>query len=243
MPIDPVRVDVTVDGDPVPALVFVPRSASPLPLVLFGHGAHLSKDDEVMQILARAIARGVPAGVVLMDCPGHGDRRAPALTDEAFGRDVARRMSDPAGDAGLIADWEAIASAARTRVPVLSGPLAYVGFSMGALFGLSIVADMPDVRAAVFALGGLVDDDAFGGGDGGTARNARVRDAASRLGDREVLMLNMTRDEHFPIVGAIEVLETIPGPKRMAVWAGTHVDIPPEAVTVANQFLARTLTP
>ena len=240
MPIDPVRIDVTVDGDPVPALVFVPRSASPLPLVLFGHGAHLSKDDEVMQILARAIARGVPAGVVLMDCPGHGDRRAPALTDEAFERDVARRMSDPAGDAGLIADWGAIASAARTRLPVLSGPLAYVGFSMGALFGLSIVADMPDVRAAVFALGGVLHRDAFGKGSA-AERNAKVLDGARRLGEREVLMLNMTRDEHFPIEGAIEVLEQIPGAKRMGVWAGTHVEIQPEAILQASQFLARTL--
>ena len=47
-------------------------------------------------------------------------------------------------------------------------------------------------------------------------------------------MLNMTRDEHFPIDGAIEVLEAIPGPKRMGVWAGTHVDIPPEAIAQAN---------
>jgi len=242
MSIEPVRVDVSVDGDPVPALVFVPRSVSPLPLVLFGHGAHLSKDDEVMQILARVIARDVPAGVAIIDCPGHGDRREPGLTDEEFERDVARRMSDPAGDAALIADWEAVADAARTTLPVLSGPLGYVGFSMGALLGLSIVADMADVRAAVFALGGVLDDDAFGD-RGGTARNARVRDAASRLGEREVLMLNMTRDEHFPIVGAIDVLEAIPGPKRMAVWAGTHVDIPPEALALANQFLARTLSP
>jgi dienelactone hydrolase len=241
MPIDPVRLNVTVDGDPVPALVFVPRSASPLPLVLFGHGAHLSKDDDVMQMLARAIARGVPAGVALMDCPGHGERRARGLTGEEFERDVARRMRDPAGDAALIADWEAVAHAARTSLPILRGPLGYVGFSMGALLGLSIVADLPDVRAAVFALGGVLDDDTFGA-RGGLSRNARVRDAAGRLGEREVLMLNMTRDEHFPIVGALEVLEAIPGPKRMAVWAGTHVDIPPEAISLANRFLARTLS-
>jgi len=241
MPIDPVRLDVSVNGETVPALVFVPRSESPLPLVLFGHGAHLSKDDEIMRTLAGAVARGVPAGVALMDCPGHGERRARGLTDEAFERDVARRMSDPAGDAALIADWESVAHAARERLPLLSGPLGYVGFSMGALFGLSIVADMAEVHAAVFALGGLLGDDAFGG-RGATARNARVRDAASRLGERDVLMLNMTRDEHFPIAGAIDVLEAIPGPKRMAVWAGTHVDIPPEAISVANQFLTRTLS-
>jgi len=112
---------------------------------------------------------------------------------------------------------------------------------MGALYGLSIVADLPDVRAAVFALGGVLDDraDRFPP----DARNANVRAGASRLGDREVLMLNMTRDEHFPMAGAIEVFEAIPGPKRMGVWAGTHVDIPPEAIVLANQFFARTLAP
>jgi dienelactone hydrolase len=242
MPIEPVRLDVRGDADAVPALVFVPRSDAPLPLVLLGHGAHLSKDDEVMQMLARGIARGVPAGVALMDCPGHGERRVPGSTDEEFERDVARRMGDPAGDAALVADWHSVAAAARERVPLVSGPLGYVGFSMGALFGLSIVADMPEVRAAVFALGGTLDDGAFDG-RGAAARNARVAEAVSRLGEREVLMLNMTRDEHFPIAGALEVLEAIPGPKRMAVWAGTHVDIPPEAISVANDFLARALSP
>jgi hypothetical protein len=58
-----------------------------------------------------------------------------------------------------------------------------------------------------------------------------------------VLMLNMTRDEHFPIEGALEVLELIPGPKRMGVWTGVHADIPPEAIQLAVDFFRRTLTP
>jgi hypothetical protein len=37
------------------------------------------------------------------------------------------------------------------------------------------------------------------------------------------------------------VFEAIPGPKRMGVWAGTHVEIRPEAIVQANQLLARTL--
>jgi len=234
VPIPSVRLEPEVGGHAAPALLFVPSGEGPLPLVLLGHGAHLSKDDEVMQILARGIARGTPAGVALMDCPGHGERRPAGTSDEEFERDVARRMRDPDGDAELVADWLAVAAAARAAESRLSGPLGYAGFSMGALYGLSIVADLPDVRAAMFALGGVIDDSR-------AARNAKVRDGASRLGDREVLMLNMTRDEHFPIVGAIDVLERIPGPKRMAVWTGTHVDIPPEAIVQANQFFARTL--
>jgi len=234
VPIPSVRLEPIVGDHTAPALLFVPPGDGPLPLVLLGHGAHLSKDDAVMQVLARGFARGVPAGVALMDCPGHGERRPAGSSDEEFERDVALRMHDPGRDPGLVADWLALADAARAAEPRLTGPLGYAGFSMGALYGLSIVADLPDVRAAVFALGGVIDD-------AHVARNAKVRDGASRLGDREVLMLNMTRDEHFPIAGAIDVFETIPGAKRMGVWAGTHVDIPPEAIVLANQFFARTL--
>jgi predicted esterase len=221
-------------------LLFVPRSEEPLPLVLLGHGAHQSKDDPIAQLLARAIARGVPAGVALMDCPGHGARRLADSGDAEFEADVRRRMGDPEGDGALTAEWSAVASAARAAAPEVSGPTGYAGFSMGALFGLSIVADLPEVRAAMFALGGVLYEDGLAG-SGTAARNARVREGASRLGDREVLMLNMTRDEHFPLSGALDVFEAIPGPKRMGVWAGTHEEIPPEAIKLATSFFARTL--
>jgi pimeloyl-ACP methyl ester carboxylesterase len=207
--------------------------------VLLGHGAHQSKDDPIAQLLARALARGVPAGVALIDSPGHGERRIPDSDEADYLRDVRRRMADPAGDADLTADWSAVADAARAAAPVLSGPLGYAGFSMGALFGLSIVADLPEVCAAVFALGGVRSEE--GSERENAARNARVRDGARRLGDREILMVNMTRDEHFPIAGALEVLELIPGPKRMSVWAGTHEELPPESMAQITAFLARTL--
>ncbi len=164
----------------------------------------------------------------------------PTRPTREFEADIARRMSDPRNYEQITAEWTEIAVAARAAASHLTGALGYAGFSMGAMFGLAIVADLPDVRAALFALGGLVRED---GADpeGARARNARIRDGARRLGDREVMMLNMTRDEHFPIAGAIEVLEAIPGPKRMAVWDGTHVDIPPEAVGLGTDFLRRVL--
>jgi predicted esterase len=243
VPIEPVRLAAVAGGVPAPALLFLPRTdpGTPLPLVLLGHGAHQSKDDEIAQLLARVIARGVPAGVALMDAPGHGELRRAGSSDAEYDREVRRRMGDPGCDAALVAAWTAVARAARDAAPALTGALGYAGFSMGALFGLSMVADLPDVRAAMFALGGVLRDGGLG--EFGTApRNERVRDGARRLGEREVLMLNMTRDEHFPIAGAIDVFETIPGPKRMGVWAGTHEEIPPEAMNQATQFLARTLS-
>src|SRR5579859_7884686 len=113
MAIEPVVLDVVVNGERVPAFVFVPHSDAPLPLVLLGHGAHQSKDDPIAQLLARALARGVPAAVVLMDSPGHGERRLAGSTDAEYLLDVQRRMADPAGDAALTAEWSAVASAAR----------------------------------------------------------------------------------------------------------------------------------
>ena len=122
-------------GDHVaPALLFVPPGDGPFPLVLLGHGAHLSKDDPIMQMLAQAIARGMPAGVALMDCPGHGERRPAGIDRRGVRARRARRMRDPGGDAALVADWLAVARPrACRRRPARPGRSATPGFSMGAL--------------------------------------------------------------------------------------------------------------
>jgi pimeloyl-ACP methyl ester carboxylesterase len=230
MPLLPLRL---ADDRTPPTLLFVPPGDhEALPLILLGHGAHLSKDDPVMQMIAKGFCRGVPAAVALMDCPGHGERRGSEVTDDRFEADIARRMSDPENHAQLTADWQVVDTAARAADARITGRTGYAGFSMGAMFGLAIVADLPSVVTAVFALGGLTRNE---------VRDDLIRSGVRRLGGREVLMLNMTRDEHFPIDGAIEVLESIPGPKRMGVWTGAHADIPPEAIQLAVGFFRRTL--
>src|SRR4051812_48066861 len=91
MPLTPTRL---ADDRTPPTLLFVPPGEhETLPLILLGHGAHLSKDDPVMQMLAKGLGRGVTAAVALMDCPGHGERRAAEVTDDRFEADIARRMS------------------------------------------------------------------------------------------------------------------------------------------------------
>ena len=73
---------IRLDGAPPTLLYLPPGEHESLPLVLLGHGAHLSKDDPVMQILAKGFCRNVPAAVALMDCPGHGERRRHADVGE-----------------------------------------------------------------------------------------------------------------------------------------------------------------
>jgi hypothetical protein len=224
-------------GD-VPGFVFTPRDVEgPLPLVLLGHGAHFGKDDPTMQALCWGFAYGVPSAVLCIDAPNHGERRPPHTADEDFDRLVREGMSDAATHARLAADWQAGAKAARAGVPIIDERTAYAGFSMGSVFGVSIAADLGfDDGPLVFAVGGLRDA-AVDGADA-TTQNELMRAGAARLVDRDVLMLNMTRDEHFPIGLAVELLESFPtARKRMMVWQGTHVDVPPEAIVHASQFV------
>src|SRR5207244_13644009 len=103
MPLLPLRL---ADDRTPPTLLFVPPGDhEALPLILFGHGAHLSKDDPVMQMIAKGFCRGVPAAVAVMDCPGHGERRGSEVTDDWFGADIERRMSDHRKSAKHISDW------------------------------------------------------------------------------------------------------------------------------------------
>jgi dienelactone hydrolase len=227
VPFEPIPLDVVGAHDRVPTLLFVPRDAAAhTPLLLFGHGANLSKDDVVMQQIAKTLARWVPAVVAVIDFPAHGER------DQGGGEPaVMATMDDPALPAQLADDWNAVIAAARAHT---RGRVGYVGFSMGAVHGFSSVAGVPEVEAAAFMVGGF-----RVGGRGDDI----IRAGAERLAGREVLMCNMTRDEHFPIDRALDLFALVPGPKRMHVFEGTHTDLAAEAVRSAADFFARTLAP
>jgi dienelactone hydrolase len=232
MPFDPIALDVTGPEGRVPAVCFVPRDLPPgAPLLLFGHGANLGKDDPTMQQIAKTLARWVPAVVALIDFPAHGERVDPRLDADAVSAAVQATMDDPGLPARMAGDWRAVIAAARAHT---SGRVGYVGFSMGAVHGLSTVGAVPDVDAAALIVGGFVRDG---------HRNAIMRAGIEALGEREVLMCNMTRDEHFPIDLALEAFAAVPGPKRMHVFEGTHWDVGPEAVRDAADFFRRTLSP
>ena len=93
----------------------------------------------------------MPAGVALIDSPGHGERRLAGSSDAEYLSDVRRRMVDPAGDAALTAEWSAVATttARRRPLPVVGTDRLRPASPWKRLFGLSIVADLPGVHAAV----------------------------------------------------------------------------------------------
>jgi hypothetical protein len=109
---------------------------------------------------------------------------------------------------------------------------------MGSVFGFGVVPQLADVHAVLLAVGGLFDERASDPfvADRNVAGNRILREGATSFGDRQVLMTNMTRDDHFPIDGALEVFGLIPGPKRMGLWEGTHEQLTAEAMTMAVDF-------
>jgi dienelactone hydrolase len=160
--------------------------------------------------------------------------------------------------ATFVAEWRAAFEAAGEVKGVDAGRAGYIGFSMGTLLGVPTVAGIPEIKAAVFGLGGVprmggVGDLAkkYGAPDAAVAminaeddaelRGQVVIDAARTLHDRQVLLLNMTEDEVFPIEGAFEFLKALPGPSRIAFFKGGHMEMPAEALDLAAWFLRRCL--
>lgn len=195
----------------IPAKSYDPGDARGL--LLLGHGGGGSKDADNFVALGRQLAEGTGLRVVCIDAIGHGER--------STGEDVRATMGSEKNAAQMIADWRAVADE-------LGGAVAYVGYSMGMLYGAPTVAAMPEIKAAVFGVGGIP----------APQMRDRLLGVAGNLGHAQVLLLNMTQDETFPVAGVHELFDAIPGrKKRLMFWEGNHVGLPAESTRHAIAFL------
>jgi pimeloyl-ACP methyl ester carboxylesterase len=192
----------------IPAKLYDPGDARGL--LLLGHGGGSTKDEPRFVEVGRQLAEGTGLSVVCIDAVLHGER--------ATGEDVRKENATQ-----MIADWRAVADE-------LGNAVAYVGFSMGMLYGAPTVAAMPEIKAAVLGVGGIPAE----------AMRERLLGVAANLGHAQVLMLNMTKDEIFPVAGAHEFFDAIPGrKKRIMFWEGNHVSLPAEAMRHAIAHVNR----
>jgi pimeloyl-ACP methyl ester carboxylesterase len=203
----------------VPAMLYDPGDARGL--LLLGHGGGSSKDEQLFVALGRQLADGTGLRVVCIDAVGHGER--------GDGEDVQRTMGSEKNAAQMTADWRAVADE-------LGNPVAYVGYSMGMLYGAPTVAAMPEIKAAVFGVGGIP--------SGATREQLpsvmqdRLLAIAAQLTHPQVLLLNMTKDETFPVAGVHKFFDAIPGrKKRLMFWEGDHVGLPTESTRYAIAFV------
>jgi len=205
----------------IPARLYDPGDGRGL--LLLGHGGGSSKDDALMVTVGQQLAEGTGLRVVCIDALGHGER--------AGSDDPRTTMGSKANATKMTADWRAVADE-------LGNPVAYVGYSMGMLYGAPTVAAMPEIKAAVFGVGGIP-----GPGIRRELPNVmhdRLLAVAAQLAHPQVLMLNMTQDEAFPVAGVHEFFDAIPGrKKRLMFWEGSHIGLPTESMRHTVAFLNR----
>ncbi len=211
-----------IENSGIPGRLYDPGGARGL--LLFGHGGGHSKDSERFVRLARTYAEETGLAVVCIDAVDHGERKPPAASAGV----PPRWHSSSAGQ--MVADWQKTAEALSS----IGAAVAYVGFSMGMIFGAPTVAALASIKAAVFGVGGIP----TGAGIDDPPLRAMLLDAASRLERPQVLMLNMTQDEIFPTEGTHAFFDAIPGrKKRLMFWEGDHHGWPAEAIRHSVAFI------
>jgi dienelactone hydrolase len=170
-----------IDNGGVPAKLYDPGDARGL--LLFGHGGAHSKDSERFVRMCRSYADQTGLATVCIDAVDHGERKPNGVSTG-----LPARWHSTATEQ-MVADWQNTVDGLASIGPAL----AYVGWSMGMIFGATSVAAMASMKAAVFGVGGLptgrwIDDPPL---------RAMLLDAASNLAHPQVLMLNMTQDQLF----------------------------------------------
>jgi len=229
-----VALSVRESQEAVPALVWLPAGGSgPRPVVLVGHGAGGHK---AAPIVARAAGLVTSLGLAALsiDCPYHGDRTPPdeagltaAQRRERLGLDGWRERNAQAVPQ-TVADWRAALDAAQGIDEIGPGPAGYLGLSLGARFGLPLVAAENRIAAAVLGL--------FGATETGP-----VADAARQV-TVPVLFLLQWDDELYPRAGGLTLFDMLgSSEKTLHASPGRHLDFPPAEIAEAARFLDRHL--
>ena len=175
------RFDLAVEGQVVPGLHWLPEGGTgPRPTILMGHGGFQSKEAPNIVAMAERFARERGFATVALDAPGHGDRR----TEEQIRQqeETLRRLRrEGAGSAGsgrgagaarpssssedreprMVREWKALLDELDGQPESAGGPYGYWGVSMGARYGIPLVATEPRIQAAVFGLFGYLPDETF----------------------------------------------------------------------------------
>ena len=213
------------EGRRVPALVLTPEDASgQRPLVLLGHGVADSKDDAKMLAIARWLVRRERWAAVLIDGPVHGERRSSEGADVSREGTVALTKRETYEE--MTDDWRRTLDACGELPDVGNQRAAYLGFSMGTLLGVPMMAADPRLCCAVFAIGGAISE-----------RQPDLLTRAAKQIKRPVLMINQSEDQRFSREAAFRLYDALSGPKRIFFHPGGHSAVPREAMERAREFL------
>lgn len=228
------RFDLARGDRYIPGLVWTPVEVdAPTPVVMLGHGASGSKDQDYIVALARRLVRRHGLAAVAIDGPVHGARRADGGADPnlAFMDFAAAWSSDDALIDGMVDDWRATLDAVQALPEVGTDTCGYWGLSMGTIFGLPLVAAEERVEAAVLGLMGI----------SGPTRERFAADASAVR--CPVLFLLQWEDEIFGRERSLELFDALASTdKRLHAHPGRHAEVPAEEFEASGNFLASYLT-
>ena len=219
-------------GDRVPGRLLRPASSEPVPLILFQHGLHGSKDAAYLDAAAPWIRHGV--AVASIDFPLHGERANAKLSRQLFAGEAG---SDDASHPDSRMLWieftrQAVSDLRRAvdalrSFPGLDGRVAYAAFSLGAMIGAIYCASDPRPCAAALALAG--------GGLGPPEIDPCAHIA--RIAPRPILFVNATQDKRVPRSATEALYERAQEPKRIEWFDSGHGDLPGGALKEMWLFL------
>ena len=213
---------------PVTGALWSPLRTQVSALVLFGHGASGDRYQAPICHLAGRFVDEAGCHALAIDGPVHGLRQV-----EPGGREALReemRRSTFVDD--MVGDWQVALAAAGEQVQF--DALAYFGLSMGSMFGIPLLAALPETRAAVLGL--------LGAANVGRPFAARVLADAGRI-DCPVLFLMQLEDELFPRDGYLALFDALASDdKRLHANPGLHPQVPAEEIAFAFDFLRRHLS-
>lgn len=176
------------DGDGTPAVqvqrTLQLRSGAPIPitlwwtgelarvssLVLVGHGGSGHREDQSTVALAQQICEYPGCAALAIDGPLHGERRSSSDEPDVVTADWRAFWKEDPHVPEMVQDWVVALDWASGEMP--RARVAYYGLSMGSLYGTSLVATEPRIRAAVLGMWG--GDNVTTEGLAGAARGVAV---------------------------------------------------------------------
>lgn len=219
------RITRNVIERPVTGALWSPTQTQVPALVLFGHGASGDRYQAPICHLAGRFVDEEGCHALAVDGPVHGFRKVEPGGREALGEEMRR----PTFVDDMVGDWQAALVAAGEQVHF--DAVASFGLSMGSMFGIPLLATLPETKAAVLGL--------LGTANVGRSFVARVLADAARI-SCPVLFLMQLEDELFPRDGYLSLFDALGSDdKRMHANPGLHPQVPAEEIELAFNFLRR----
>lgn len=230
-----------VDGEPVPALLALPKSGGgPFPVLVFLHG--IGQDKEFLDKIAAPFAKEGFAAATF-DQSMQGERKLRTENPAKWVMALRRRGTLTIHEARRLVDY------LETRDDIAKDRIYLIGASYGAITGATAAAVDPRFRAVMLT---------YGGGDfGKIVDNGEVRNAAGSLtpvaafvsawfmapcdpllyvdgiAPRPILFQNGERDRIITPAAARALHNAAGEPKDIVWYPSDHLDLDPEYIPIA----------